>query len=287
LDSPEQLRFSVIIATYSRPIDLQSSLQAISRLDYAISQFEVIVVDDGSPTPLDAVVNPFADLIQVRLIRQQNAGCGPARNTGASHARGLYLAFTDDDCSHAPDWLIRLERYFEKYPNAMVGGLPVNTLRSNPFSTASQLLIEYLLLSANAVPTSGGYLNSIAMARQEFVAMGGFDASFSMSGEDRELCNRWTKAGKQIVFAPDILIGHAHHLNWRSYWRQHRSYGRGAFHLLRKRIAGSHPPGYYLRLLHFPFTRQPWGAAMRSSFLIGVAQLATAVGLLQEWRKCR
>jgi GT2 family glycosyltransferase len=247
----------------------------------------VIVVDDGSPVPLDAVVSPFADLIQVRLIRQQNAGCGPARNTGARHARGYYLAFTDDDCRHAPDWLTRLDRYFEKYPNAMVGGLPVNALRSNAFSDASQLLMEYLLLSANAVPTSGGYVNSIAVPREEFVAMGGFDATFSMSGEDRDLCDRWTKAGKRIIFAPEILIGHAHYLDWRSYWKQHRSYGRGDFHLLQKGIAGSHPLAYYVRLLYFPFTRESWGPAIRSCFLIGIAQVATAVGLLQEWRRCR
>jgi GT2 family glycosyltransferase len=276
-----------VIATYSRPIDLEISLQAMSRLDYSKSQFEVLVVDDGSPVPLDAVVRPFGAVMQVRLVRQEHAGCGPARNTGARHARGHYVAFTDDDCRHAPDWLTRLERYFEKYPNAMVGGLPVNALHSNPFSTATQLLIEYLLFSANSVPTSGGYLNSIAMPREEFVSMGGFDAAFSMSGEDRDLCDRWIKAGKRIVFAPEIIIGHAHHLNWRSYWKQHRGYGRGAFHLLRKGAARFQPFGYYGRLLFFPFTRETWGSAIRSSFLLGIAQVATSVGLLQEWRKCR
>ena len=160
LNTAEQPRFSVVITTFSRPKELQNSLQAISRLDYSRSQFEVIVVDDGSPVSLEAVVSPFVDLIPVRLIRQENAGCGPARNTGARHARGKYVAFTDDDCRHAPDWLTRLESYFEKYPNAMVGGLPVNTLRSNPFSSATQLMVDYLLLSANAAPASGAYLNT-------------------------------------------------------------------------------------------------------------------------------
>jgi GT2 family glycosyltransferase len=287
LSYAEQPRFSIVIATFSRPAELQIALQAMSRLDYPKSQFEVIVVDDGSPVPLDAVVIPFNAQIQVRLIRQQNAGCGSARNTGAGHARGRYLAFTDDDCHHAPDWLTRLEDYLEKYPDAMVGGLSVNALRSNPFSAASQLLMEYLLLSANPAPTSGRYLNNIAMPREEFVAMGGFDVTFSMSGEDRDLCDRWTKKGNRIVFAPDIIIGHAHQLNWRSYWKQHRVYGRGAFHLFRKGIAGSHPLVYYVRLLCFPFTRESWGSAIRSSFLIGTAQVATAVGLLQEWRKSR
>jgi GT2 family glycosyltransferase len=223
----------------------------------------------------------------VRLIRQENAGCGPARNTGARHAQGRYLAFTDDDCCHAPDWLTRLEGYFEKYPDAMVGGLPVNTLHSNPFSTATQLLVDYLLFSANAMPTSGSYLNNIALPREDFVTMGGFDITYSMSAEDRDLCDRWVQSGKRIVFAREILIDHAHHLNWRTYWKQHRSYGRGAFHRRRKGLAGSQPLGYYVGLLYFPFKREPWASAIRSSFLLGVAQVATVAGVLREWSKCR
>ena len=113
--------------------------------------------------------------------------------------------------------------------------------------------------------------------------MGGFDATFSMSAEDRDLCDRWVRSGKQIVFAPEILIDHAHRLNWRSYWKQHRSYGRGAFQHYRKGLARPQPLSFYLRLLLFPFTRETWGSAVRSSFLLGIAQIATAVGLLQEW----
>lgn len=287
MNAAEQPRFSVVIATFSRPTQLQSSLRAISHLNYPRSQFEVIVVDDGSPVPLDAAVSPFAALFPIRLIRQENAGCGPARNTGARHARGRYVAFTDDDCAHAPDWLTRLEDYFEKYPDAMVGGLPVNTLRSNPFSIATQLMVDYLLLSANAEPTSGSYLNNMAMPCAEFVTLGGFDIAFSMSAEDRDLCDRWVQRGKRIVFAPEILIDHAHDLNWRSYWKQHVGYGRGAFHRRRKGVAGLQPLGYYVQLLCFPFTRDPWGSAIRSSSLLGIAQVATIVGLLREWRKWR
>lgn len=244
-------------------------------------------MDDGSPVPLDAVVSPFAALIPVRLIRQENAGCGPARNTGARLARGRYVAFTDDDCAHAPDWLTRLEGYFEKYPDAMVGGLPVNVLHSNPFSIATQLLIDYLLLSANADSTSGSYLNNMVMPREEFVTMGGFDITFSMSAEDRDLCDRWVQRGKRIVFASEILIDHAHDLNWRSYWKQHLGYGRGAYHRRRKGVASLQSLGFYMRLLFFPFTREPWGSAIRSSFLLGLAQVATIAGLLQERRKWR
>ncbi len=283
----QQPRFSVVIATFSRPTQLQIALQAISRLNYSRSQFEVIVVDDGSAFPLDAVVDPFADRIPVRLICQRNSGCGPARNAGARLARGRYVAFTDDDCVHGPDWLTRLEGYFEQYPDAMVGGLPVNVLISNPFSAATQLLIDYLLLSANPETTSGEFVINMAMPREMFVGMGGFDVTFSMSAEDRDLCDRWVQSGKRIVFAPEILIDHAHNLNWRTYWKQHFGYGRGAFHRRRKGLGRLQPFGFYVRLLLFPITRQRWRPAIRSSFLLGIAQVATIAGLLREWRKWR
>ena len=287
LKREEQPQFSVIIATFSRPTQLQIALKAISLLEYSRSQFEVIVVDDGSPAPLDAVVAPFAERFPVLLMRQPNAGCGPARNAGACLARGRYVAFTDDDCTHNPDWLTRLESYFEQYPDAMVGGLPVNTLRSNPYSAATQLLIDYLLLTANRERTAAEFLNNMAMPREEFTGMGGFDAEFSMSAEDRDLCDRWVQSGKRIVFAPEIVIPHAHPLAWRSYWRQHFGYGRGAFHRRRKGIGRVQPAAFYARLVLFPFMRERWAPAVRSSFLLAIAQVATVAGLVREWRECR
>ncbi len=60
---------SIIIPTYNRPQQLTSCLESLTKLDYPQQSFEVIVVDDGSKTPLDTVVAPFKS--QLKLIQDQ------------------------------------------------------------------------------------------------------------------------------------------------------------------------------------------------------------------------
>src|SRR5262245_60503957 len=97
--------FSIVIPTYERPRQLAACLQTLARLDYERERFEVIVVDDGGKTPLVNVIAPFHDRLYLTLLTRPNAGPAVARNTGAAQAKGQFLAFTDDDCRPAPDWL--------------------------------------------------------------------------------------------------------------------------------------------------------------------------------------
>ena len=107
--SASTCRFSVVIPTYNRPHHVRRCLNALTRLNYPVAQFEVIVVDDGSPNPLDTCIEPFQERLDIKLLRQENRGPGSARNTGAAVARGTFLAFTDDDCRPAASWLKTLE----------------------------------------------------------------------------------------------------------------------------------------------------------------------------------
>ena len=108
--------FSIIIPTYQRPTQLAVCLRSLTGLNYPRERFEVIVVDDGSTTPLDAVVASVRDSLNVMLTRQDNGGPAAARNTGAARARGTFLAFTDDDCTPTPDWLHTLGARFAMTP---------------------------------------------------------------------------------------------------------------------------------------------------------------------------
>ncbi len=139
-----QILFSIIIPTYNRPQPLTNCLQSLANLDYPHNRLEVIVVDDGSKISLDTVVKPFQNQLNLTLISQTNAGPASARNRGANLAKGQYLGFTDDDCSLDPNWLSALENTFSKRPNALLGGKTINALSDNPYSTASQLLIDYI-----------------------------------------------------------------------------------------------------------------------------------------------
>ena len=58
--------FSLIIPTYNRPEQLKIRLESLTCLDFALEQFEVIIVDDGSYEPLDNIVNSFNDKLTLQ-----------------------------------------------------------------------------------------------------------------------------------------------------------------------------------------------------------------------------
>jgi cellulose synthase/poly-beta-1,6-N-acetylglucosamine synthase-like glycosyltransferase len=252
---------------------------------------EVIVVDDGSETPPEAVVASFCGQLDVALLRQAHAGPAAARNTGAARAKGEFLAFTDDDCAPAPDWLQILAARFARASDCAVGGRTLNALPDNLYSTASQLLVAYLYTYYNADPDQARFFtsNNLAMPTDRFHTMGGFDTTYTRTAaEDRELCDRWLHHGYRMTYAPEALVYHGHVLTFRTFWWQHFNYGRGAFHFHQARAQRAcgrirlEPLSFYLNLLLYPFSQAQGRRAPLLVALLGVSQVANAVGFLWE-----
>lgn len=286
--------FSIVIPTYNRPAQLAACLEACARFDYPRDRFEVIAVDDGGTTPLDAVVARFHGVLTLKLLRQENAGPAAARNRGASEAGGDFLAFTDDDCSPDPKWLQALAAQFVASPDGAVGGHTRNALTHNLYSTASQLLISYLFSYYNAVPHAARFFpsNNLAFPTKRFRAIGGFDVTYPRAAaEDRELCDRWLHHGYRMIYAAEAVVYHAHALTFRTFLRQHIHYGQGAFcfHHARAR-RGQHrirvePPSFYLNMLRYPFVSAQGVKAPLLTLLFVVAQIANALGFF--WKRTK
>ena len=282
--------FSIIIPTYNRPERLASCLKAIALLDYPRDRFEVIVVDDGSETPLDSTVAALKDEINIELLRQENAGPAAARNKGAQVAQGEFLAFTDDDCQPTPDWLSQFAAGFADNPEAMIGGKTINALDSNLFSTASQKLIDYLYEYYNPAKGKDAFFasNNIAMPAANFKALNGFDVSFPLAAaEDRDFCDRWNLQ-YPMLYIPQAQVNHYHKLSLTTFWKQHFGYGRGAFcfHQLRaKRVAKDmevEPLSFYFDLLTYPFSQASKQPKILIASLFFLSQVANVVGFFWE-----
>ncbi len=288
---PLEMFFSVIIPSFNRFEQLVDCLQAIAKLDYPRDSFEVIVVDDGSQRPLDEVVTPFMQKINLTLIRQENAGPGIARNAGAKHAKGDYLVFTDDDCTPAFDWLTVFAKYIKSRPSCIVGGRTKNQLPNNLFSTTTQLIIDIIYRRFNADADHAHFFasNNMVISRKDFLEIGGFNARFR-TAEDRELCDRWRHRGYRLVYAEDAVVYHAHHLDLFSFCRQHYEYGRGAFnyHQLRaKRGSGNMFEDIKLHLnvgswLFYPFKKENFKKAFPLAGALLLWQLLNAAGFYYE-----
>jgi len=268
--------------------------RSLVSLDYPRDRMEVVVVDDGDDPSVSAVLDPFRGALEITLIRQRNAGPASARNTGATHAKGDFLAFTDDDCAPAPDWLRTLANGFEKYPNAMLGGRTINALPDNQFSSASQLLIDFLYDHYNAEADRARFLasNNLAVAASQFRAINGFDTGFALAaGEDREFCDRWVSLGYRLVYAPEAVVYHSHALTPFRFVRQHFGYGRGAYayHRIRGGRSGGgvrvEPWSFYGELLRYPSSKAPDGKAPLLTGLFAIMQAASVSGFF--WERAR
>ena len=288
LDTPT---FSIVIPTYNRPAQLNVCLQACARLDYPDDRFEVIVVDDGGSSSLDAMAARFHGVLKLKLLRQENAGPAAARNKGASEATGEYLAFTDDDCAPESNWLQELASQFSVSPDCVVGGQTINALSDNIYSTASQLLISYLYSYYNATPDQARFFtsNNLALPADRFRSVGGFDTSYPLAaGEDRELCDRWLHLGHRMAYAQGAMVYHAHPLTFTTFLRQHFHYGRGAycFHQIRARRGNRRikiePLSFYRNMLVYPFSRTRGGWALILALSLVIAQVANAAGFFFE-----
>ena len=286
----ERIVFSVIVPTHNRVQALAHCLAALAQLDYPREQIEILVVDDGGEMTLTETLAPFQSPMAVTLLTQERAGPGAARNAGAVRARGVFLAFTDDDCAPAPGWLRALEFHLNAAPGCAVGGRTLNLLDDNLYAVTSELLIDYLYRYYNPDPNHARFVasNNLALPRACFLELGGFDVSFRRAGgEDRDFCDRWLGRGHRIVYAADAVVQHAHALGLISFVQQHWRYGQGAwrFHRAQARRGLApvrvEPLYFYRDLLLYPFS-QKQRRALGLALLMVTAQEANLAGFLYQ-----
>lgn len=284
--------FSVIVPTRDRPERLEACLEAMAQLDFPAEKFEVIISDDGSRVPPVTLVARFADRLRVRLVQGVQAGPAAARNRGAAQANGRFLAFTDDDCVVQHEWLSAYERSFTRQPDHLAAGRVVNGLPHNPFSTATQFIVNYVYAENEREPAGTLMFSSsnLAMRADLFRELGGFTEAFPLAaGEDHDFCHRWQHGGWGTMHIPDAVVRHDHLLTWRGFVRQHFNYGRGLY-LCRRLIAQRERTafrvrrtGFYLGLVAFPLAEEKGRTGWVYSALLLVSQFATLAGAVWEW----
>jgi GT2 family glycosyltransferase len=230
--------------------------------------------------------------LPVRLLRRPRGGPAAARNTGADAARGTVLAFTDDDCRPDPGWLTAMLAAVR--PGVAVGGLTFNGLRRNPYAEASQHIHDLVYAHYNRDPSAARFLasNNLAMRREEFLAVGGFDTDFPFASEDRDFSDRWRASGRKLRFDRAALVDHRHDLSLRSFLRQHVAYGRGAarFHSARAergtgRLRDDMAFHRDLRLWRDTLGLRPARRAAQTAALLWLWQVANAAGYVLERRR--
>ena len=110
------LLVSVIVPFYNGSKTICETLQSI--VSQSHKEVEILLVDDGSPEPIDAAIGAYSKHPQIRVIKQKNGGVAAARNTGIKNAKGVFIAFCDQDDIWKPT---KLEKQLPHFKNENVG----------------------------------------------------------------------------------------------------------------------------------------------------------------------
>jgi glycosyltransferase involved in cell wall biosynthesis len=267
-------RVTVVVPTRDRPDSLRRCLAALEQQTLG-EALELVVVQDGGTADLDAVVGVIRG---ARLLWQEPAGPGAARNHGVSAARAPLVCFTDDDCEPQPDWAERLELRLAAGAAAAVGRT-VNAEPGSATATASQLVVSHLVERSVAGDRSAYGSSNNFGCRTEVFREVQFDPRYAFAGGDRDWCFRVRAEGHEVAYVPEAVVLHRQRLTFTGFVRQQLAYGRGSC-----RYRGAHGdawrlerPGFYGSLLAHGFAEGP-----RVGALVALGQVATAAGYARE-----
>lgn len=205
---------SVAVPTCNRPADIARCLASLARVRYPA--WEVIVVDqsDGDETRL--ALTEWDELVpRIVYLQNKDKNLSAARNLAMGHAAGKVIAFIDDDCTVAPDWLDTVGELFAQEAGALLVFGAVNAAQhdsSSTFITTVEMRDEQRLrgsLSARRVRGMGAsmYLRPSPGTERPFDVLLGAGARFR-SGEDHDYAFRLLASGGTVVQTPRITVTH-------------------------------------------------------------------------------
>lgn len=235
---------TVVIPTFNRGERLRATLNALLANTAAGLEFvEILVVDDGSPSPAAPLVCSLAVELpfSLRCLRQANSGPGAARNHGFRNARGRIVIFVDDDIIAAPDLIQQHLRAHEAHPRSVIYGLAALVKPAFPTPLYHFLVALYgdSMLSATAaefVDTEALASGHISVEREMFdpaTAVYRDDLS-TAGGEEFALAYRLQQSGIRLLLAPRIVAIHDQPVDLATICRQQYKHALGAAEVMAK-----------------------------------------------------
>lgn len=199
---------SVIIPVWNDTDGLQLCLNALAVQTLPLTDFEVIVIDNGSSPPIkDGIESP--DRLKIIWTREESPGSYAARNTGVAKASGTIFAFTDADCQPDPEWLqngVDIVRGTETacYAAGRIDLIASGGGRLSPtdaFEAVANFNQERQIVEAGYAATA-----NLFVRRKDFEKVGTFEEL--MSGGDYQWCRRAKSSGLTALYCNKAIIRH-------------------------------------------------------------------------------
>jgi glycosyltransferase involved in cell wall biosynthesis len=197
---------SVIVPSYNTARYIGETLDSVFAQTY--KNYEVIVINDGSPDTfqLERVLERYSD--RIRYIKQENRGPSGARNTGIKQARGDFLAFPDSDDVWLPDFLSEQLKFFDENPTIDLVCADCTFFGNTDLegkSWQSVAPVHGPVTLETILPTHGGAFLSFLLLRKNIVSKVGFFDEELRLLEDYNYWLRLLYHGGKWAYLPKVL----------------------------------------------------------------------------------
>lgn len=226
LTGPSHRDVTVVIPVRDNP-------SGLTRLVASLRGLRVVIVDDGSVTPV-AEADFVGMHCDVRILRNpRSKGPAAARNAGMRACDTDFVAFLDSDVVPRRGWLEALLGHFCDPAVALVAPRIVALHRSDSVVARYEAVRSSLDLGLREAPVvpfgTVSYVPSAAIIcrRRTIIDIGGFDESLQ-SGEDVDLCWRLNEAGARLRYEPIAMVAHDHRTELRKWFARKSFYGESA-----------------------------------------------------------
>mgnify|MGYP000016107795 FL=1 len=200
--------FSVVIPLYNKENLIEQTISGL--LDQSFTDFEVIIVNDGSTDNSLEKINHLIDN-RFKIINQDNKGASFARNIGIENSNGNYIALLDADDYWNTNHLVELKKLIETFPNA---GLYCNNyqiyytkdvVRPANFNFNKDCLIVDDFFKAS-LTNSLAWTSAVGFTKEKFYTVGCFNTTLK-TAQDLDL---WIKMALKydVAFNPKITMSY-------------------------------------------------------------------------------
>ena len=219
-------KYSVIVPVYNRIDEVDDLLQSLSKQTF--TDFETIIVEDGSTMPCEEAVKKYQDKIDVKYFYKDNEGRSIARNHGIERASGDYFIFFDSDCVIPEDYFEKLDQKLTEKPLDCFGGPDAAHSSFTPVQKAISFAMTSFLTTGGI---RGGKIQlekfvprsfNMGYSRAVYERVGGFREMFS---EDIDMSTRIRMAGFSIGLITDAEVYHKRRVDFAKFWRQVHVFG--------------------------------------------------------------
>jgi GT2 family glycosyltransferase len=232
---------SVILPTYNRLPQLQKVLAGLEAQTHPRTDFEVVVVSDGSTDGTHDFLHAYRAPLNLRPFVQPNGGAAAARNRGIQMAQGELVIFLDDDVVPEAHLLAEHHTTHQRSQTDMVVLGPMLTppdFSLKPWVNWEQTMLykQYADMAAGRwQPTARQfYTGNASVARRHLLAVGGFDTTFRRA-EDVELAYRLTAQGLRFIFNAKAIGYHYAERSFTAWLQTPYQYGRNDVIFVRDR----------------------------------------------------